>query len=90
MSLSNFALGQDIQSEQDQTGSDITNQNENNDTVCARKGEDITQVRFRVNRLFAIGVDWYFSTREGKDQGPFKSKESAQEAITKFIREIQV
>jgi len=90
MSLTNFALEEDIQSEHKKNGLDMSNQNENNTTISARKGEDILQVRFRVNRLFAIGIDWYFSTREGKDQGPFKSKESAEQAITNFIREIQV
>lgn len=90
MDLTNLALEQDIQSEHSQSDSNMTNQSENNNTVCARKGEDIMQVRFRVNRLFAIGMDWYFSTRQGADQGPFKSKENAEEAITKFIREIQI
>ncbi len=92
MNLANFTLeqDQDSQSEDSQSDLNMASQNENNDTVCSRKGEDIMQVRFRANRLFAIGMDWYFSTREGTDQGPFNSKENAEEAITKFISEIQI
>lgn len=53
--------------------------------VEPRQGECSTAARFRANRLFSSGSAWYFSTREGLDQGPFLSKEQALKAITSFI-----
>jgi len=45
-------------------------------------------MRFRAKRLFSSGSAWYFSTREGKDRGPFMSKEQAQNAIIEFIQQV--
>ena len=86
MNLTNLALETEIQSEHNQSGLDMKEQG---NTSLARKGEDIMQVRFRVDRLFAIGTRWYFSTREGIDQGPYQSKENANAAITNYIKEFQ-
>ena len=62
---------------------------ENNNTQSFRRGEDGSQTRFRVNRLFSSGSAWYFSTREGKEQGPYITKEHAQQAINRFIKEVE-
>ncbi|MCW9031906.1 MAG: DUF6316 family protein [Gammaproteobacteria bacterium] len=84
MNLKNYELEQEVQSGQLPGGSVMTNQSE----TIPRKGEQGIPVTFRTNRFFSIGADWYFSTREGIDQGPYQSKELAQAAIEKFIREI--
>ena len=42
---------------------------------------------FRTSRLFNIGNEWYFSTREGVDQGPFLSKEIAEQAIEIYTKQ---
>lgn len=60
----------------------------NQNIRCPREGESAHQIQARAQRLFSIGRDWYFSTREGIDQGPFLSKKHAENAINKFIREI--
>jgi len=39
-----------------------------------RAGELDTPIIFRSNRFYTRGSDWYFSTREGLDQGPFSSR----------------
>ena len=41
---------------------------------------------FRTSRLFNIGNEWYFSTREGVDQGPFLSKDIAEQAIEIYTK----
>ena len=61
---------------------------QNSSFAQPRTGETEEQIRFRADRLFTIGHDWYFSTREGIDRGPFESKADAQEAITIYIREM--
>lgn len=54
-----------------------------------RAGELDTPIIFRSNRFYTRGSDWYFSTREGLDQGPFSSRILAHEAIQNYIRERQ-
>jgi len=83
MNLSKIELGKELHS-----GSSSTNQNASNNLVSPRKGESATQARFRANRLFSSGSAWYFSTREGQDQGPFISKEQAEQAISEFIQKV--
>lgn len=90
MNLSNYELVQEIHEEPTQSDSPMASLYENNNLSCPRKGENGTETRFRVNRLFSSGTVWYFSTREGKDQGPFLSKEHAQQAISNFIREVSM
>ena len=70
------------------TNSDMTSQCEKNNVACPRDGEDTKQIRFRASRLFSSDAAWYFSTREGKERGPFMSKENAQTAIIDFIRQV--
>jgi len=50
-----------------------------------RKGES-GPVPFRSGRLFNVGSEWYFATREG-DRGPFPSREEAEATLTLFLRE---
>jgi len=51
-----------------------------------RKGEE-GHAPFRGERLFNVGTDWYFSTRE-KDIGPFPSKEDAEAELALYLRKI--
>ncbi len=39
-------------------------------------------------RFFNSGSDWYFSTREGTQMGPFYSKSEAKEALHEYIEEL--
>lgn len=41
---------------------------------------------FKTDRTFQINGKWYFSTREGLDQGPFESKKDAENEIALYIR----
>lgn len=50
-----------------------------------RKGED-GPVPFRSGRLFSVGTDWYFFTREGQE-GPFSSRADAEAELSLFLRE---
>jgi len=52
-----------------------------------RSGEQ-GAVPFRTGRFFNIDSNWYFSCREGRDQGPFDSRDDAEAALTLYIREI--
>lgn len=39
-------------------------------------------------RFFNCGADWYFSTREGAQMGPFYSKSEAKEALDEYIEDL--
>ena len=71
-------------------GKDMLNQNQNFSAASPRKGDAGNPVSFRAERLFSIGTIWYFSTREGEDQGPFLSKQFALNAIEDYINDMQI
>lgn len=77
-----------LHSEDTHAGLSSTKQAVGINLVSPREGESMTQARFRANRLFSSGSAWYFSTREGQDQGPFISKEQAEKAIYDFIQRV--
>ena len=39
----------------------------------------------RCNRFYILKDQWYFSTREGLDHGPFANKEEAQEKLGLYL-----
>lgn len=51
-----------------------------------RKGE-LGVVPLRSGRYFYIDNKWYFSCREGKEKGPYESKEDAEKALLAFIEQ---
>lgn len=57
--------------------------------MVIRKGES-ERVWFRANRCFSVGPEWYFATREGKDIGPFKSRQDAVASIPRYLKGISV
>lgn len=52
-----------------------------------REGED-GHSPFRSERIFNAGNEWYFSTRDGKDIGPFESKDEAKAELALFLRKL--
>lgn len=52
-----------------------------------RKGE-LGVVPLRSGRYFYIDNKWYFSCREGKEKGPYESKEDAEKALLAYIKEM--
>lgn len=90
MNLAICEMNQKVTTEHTQRDNNMSNQSMNTNIARPRIGEQDIPITFRTNRFFTIGSDWYFSTREGKDKGPFANKEVAQAAITKFIREVSL
>ncbi|MGO1463587.1 MAG: DUF6316 family protein [Marinobacter sp.] len=54
-----------------------------------RSGEDV-HIPFRSGRYFCVGRDWYFTTREGFDSGPFASRERAELGLKRFLHVIKL
>ncbi len=49
-----------------------------------RRGEK-RKTRFRSDRLFVADSQWYFSTREGEEKGPYATREEAEAELVRYI-----
>lgn len=47
------------------------------------------EVPFRSDRFFTVDKQWYFSTREGFDSGPYATKERAKMSLERFLKVVQ-
>jgi len=52
-----------------------------------RKGESGV-IPFRSGRFFNVETQWYFTSREGIDHGPFDSKHNAEVILDVFIHNL--
>lgn len=50
-----------------------------------RKGET-GPVPYRTGRFFCVSSAWYFTTREGLDHGPFKTRDKAEWECQTYIQ----
>ena len=41
---------------------------------------------FRSQRLFAVNDQWYFSTREQREQGPYPTRGEAERDMRAYVR----
>jgi hypothetical protein len=53
-----------------------------------RQGET-TKTYFRSDRFFVEGGKWYFTTRENSIEGPFDSKEDAEQELMLYVRRLE-
>lgn len=44
-------------------------------------------IPFRSGRIFNVGMQWYFATREGSDQGPFEGRDDADMELMMYVRD---
>jgi hypothetical protein len=40
---------------------------------------------FRSDRYFVVDGKWYFTTREGTNEGPFKRADDAKRELTRYL-----
>jgi hypothetical protein len=53
-------------------------------TPSVRKGE-AEKHWFRSDRFFKVGNDWFFTTRENRDVGPYTTQPEASQGLQLFI-----
>ncbi len=53
----------------------------------ANRHGETDNLHFRSGRLFCVDNDWYYSTREGIDVGPFPTKAEAEVALDSFLKD---
>ena len=55
-------------------------------TIMNRAGEQQNTHYFRSDRLFAVNDQWYFSTREHLDQGPYATRDEAVREMMAYAK----
>lgn len=58
--------------------------------IKPRTTDSTGRVPLRTDRFFAINANWFFTTREGADIGPFETKEEAKQNLSTFIEFISI
>ncbi len=51
-----------------------------------RKGDKDSGLRFRSDRFVHNGEKWYYETREGTTEGPFRTRPEAEEHLRNYIK----
>ncbi|MDN6319969.1 MAG: DUF6316 family protein [Marinobacter sp.] len=54
-----------------------------------RSGEN-ERIPFRSSRFFCVGPNWYFTTREGFDSGPFASRARAESGLKRYLHVVKL
>lgn len=53
-----------------------------------RKGDSEPQPRFRKSRFFHSLDQWYFITREGTVEGPYRDKTHAEDMLKVYLNDL--
>lgn len=55
----------------------------------SRKDEkDADALYFQMDRFMQQNDEWFYTTREGEERGPFKSKHEAEEDLVAFLKSL--
>lgn len=50
-----------------------------------RSNDNRTKRYFQSDRLFTINSQWFFMTRETQEEGPFRSRLEAENALQRYV-----
>ena len=53
--------------------------------MLAKRTGETPAIRFRTDRFYRINSNWYFSTREGIEMGPYADRFEAEEALSELF-----
>lgn len=54
-------------------------------TIAKRSSDPQPVPCFRTERLYSVGLNWYFMTREGTEEGPFDTREEALLRLERYL-----
>lgn len=52
----------------------------------SREADDLKKTWFRSQRFFSEGSKWYFTTREDTIEGPYESRDEADQELMMYLR----
>jgi len=57
-------------------------------TVCKmpRANDPLQKTFYQTERFFTVNRQWYFSTREAPESGPFDSRAEAEQELKTYLR----
>lgn len=55
----------------------------------SRQDDQSARTWFRSDRFFNEGPNWYFTTRENTVEGPYATREEAENALMMYLRDMQ-
>jgi len=55
----------------------------------SRKGDDGDKMHFQMDRFLQQDGEWFYTTREGEERGPFVTKEDAKGDLAAYVLELQ-
>jgi len=55
--------------------------------IDSRQGET-GNIPFRSGRFYNVDSEWYFSSREVSDIGPFHNREEADQALILYLKDV--
>jgi len=55
------------------------------DQALETREDEESKLWYRSRRFFTINNEWYFSTRENRDIGPYESEEHARKGMLLFV-----
>ena len=56
----------------------------------SRKDEkDADRLYFQMDRFMQQNNEWFYTTREGEEKGPFKSKDDAEKDLIAYLQAIK-
>ena len=66
-------------------GNDAANRELAEQSTLTQRADEGDSVHFRSGRFYNAGGEYYFSTREGMEVGPFGSKKEAAMGLERFV-----
>lgn len=54
-----------------------------------RKEDDDSKLFFQMDRFVQQNDEWFYTTREGEERGPFESKEDARGDLIAYMRHLK-
>lgn len=55
----------------------------------SRDADDQKKTWFRSQRFFNEGTKWYFTTRENTVEGPYDSRDEAEQELMMYLRDVR-
>jgi hypothetical protein len=55
----------------------------------SREADDLKKTWFRSQRFFNEGSQWYFTTRENTIEGPYESRDEADQELMMYLRGVR-
>jgi hypothetical protein len=57
--------------------------------MARKDDEDDSKMHFQMDRFIQQNGEWYYTTREGEERGPFESREDAEGDLIIYLQHLR-